>query len=308
MPFYFTCPYCLNKTLVGEELSGKSGPCVGCGKTVTIPAAPSAKRTDIAPVEQAASPQLVELRRPPVARWLVRVGIYSLALLPIVIASIWFMQPVVVKLKAQRDIALCKQNLQQIAKALNNYAADYGTYPPAVTYDASGKAMHSWRVLILPYLNERKLYETYDMSKPWDAAENSHLQAQIPAVYVSPANSNIAIGESSYMLITGPGTLFPPKAPPGKPSEVPDGAENTILVVETNNRISSWIEPVDLDATKLPARIGMLGGIGGSHRDGAPVVFVNEQAVFLPSDAAKPVVDGLISPAGGEAVMGNWYQ
>lgn len=308
MPFYFTCPYCLNKTLVSEELSGKSGPCVGCGKTVTIPAVPAPKRTDIAPVEQQSSPQLVELRRSPVPRWLIRTGIYALALMPIVVASIWFMQPVIIKLKAQRDIALCKQNLHQIAKALNNYAADYGMYPPAVTYDASGKAMHSWRVLILPYLNERKLYDTYNMSKPWDAAENAHMQAQIPAVYVSPANRNIAIGESSYMLITGPGTLFPPKGAPGNPKLVPDGAGNTLLVVESNNRLTSWIEPVDLDVTKLPARVGMLGGIGGSHQEGATAAYVDGKTVFIPNDAAKPVIDGLITPAGGEAVMGNWYQ
>ncbi len=308
MPFYFTCPYCLNKTLVSEELSGQSGPCVGCGKTVTIPAAPAPRRSDIAPVEQAGSPQLVVPRKSRVPRWLVRFGIYALALLPIIIAAIWFARPVITKLKAQRDIALCKQNLQQIAKALNAYAADYGTYPPAVTYDAAGKPMHSWRVLILPYLGERALYESYDMTKPWDAAENSHMQAQIPAVYVSPANKTIAIGESSYMLITGPGTLFPPKAAPATPASVPDGAANTLLVVETNNRASSWIEPVDLDVTTLPARIGMLGGIGGTHKEGATAVLVDGRPVLLPGDAAKSIIDGMISPAGGESVMGNWYK
>lgn len=298
----------MNKTLVSEKMSGQTGPCVGCGKTVTIPPSPAARRTDIAPVEQVVSSQVNPLRKPPIPRWLVRTGIYSLALVPIVVAAFWFIQPVVVKLKTQRDVTLCKRNLQQIAKALNNYAADYGMYPPAVTYDASGQAMHSWRVLILPYLNERRLYDSYDMSKPWNARENSHLQAQIPAVYVSPANKNIAIGESSYMLITGAGTLFPPKAPPLGPKDVRDGPANTILVVETNNRMTSWIEPVDLDMAKLPARIGMLSGIGGSHADGATAAYVDGQAVFIPNDAAKPVIDGLITPAGGEAVLGSWYK
>ena len=298
----------MNKTLVSERLSGQTGPCVACGKTVTIPQAPAARRTDIAPVEQEASPQVVALRKSPLPRWLVRTAIYSLAVLPIIVAAFWFIQPVIIQLKTQRDITLCKGNLHQIAKALNSYVVDYGMYPPAVTYDASGQAMHSWRVLILPYLNQRKLYETYDMSKPWNAPENAHMQTQIPAVYVSPANKNIAIGESSYMLITGAGTLFPPKASPLNPGLVPDGQGNTILVVETNNRLSSWIEPVDLDVAKLPARIGMLNGIGGSHADGATAVYVDGQAVFIPNDAAKTVIDGLITPAGGEAVMGSWYK
>ncbi len=298
----------MNKTLVSEELSGQSGPCVSCGKTVTIPAAPPAKRKDIAPVQSASAPQRIEVRKRRVPRWLVRTGIYVLALVPTAITLIFFLQPFIFKLRSQRDVALCKQNLMQIAKALNNYAADYGTYPPAVTYDASGKAMHSWRVLILPYLNERKLYESYDMTKPWDAPENAHMQGRTPSVYISPANRNIAIGESSYMLVTGTGTLFPPKALPGNPKAVADGADNTILVVETNNRLASWIEPVDLDYAKLPARVGMLGGIGGSHKEGATVAFVDGHTAFIPNDAAKPVVDGLITPSGGEAVQGNWYQ
>ncbi len=169
MPFYFTCPYCLNKTLVSEELSGHSGPCVGCGKTVSIPAPPAARRSDIAPAGQPIDAQAVVPRKPLVPKWLVRTGIFTLALLPVFIGTIWFAQPLFVQFKARRDIALCKQNLVQIAKALNSYAADYGTYPPAVTYDAAGKPAHSWRVLLLPYLNQKKLYDTYDMTKPWDA-------------------------------------------------------------------------------------------------------------------------------------------
>ena len=297
----------MHKTLVSELLGGQSGPCVGCGKTVTIPAPPAARRTDIAPAELTPMSDPV-VRKPFAARWVVRTGIFLLALLPIAIGGIWFVQPVVIKLKMQRDVNLCKQNLRQIAKALNSYAADYGTYPPAVTYDAKGQAMHSWRVLILPYLNERKLYESYDMTKPWNAGENSHLQAQMPSVFMSPANTNVAVGESNYMLITGPGTLFPPNAKPGNPNQIPDGAGNTILVVETNNRISNWIEPVDLDVSKLPARVGMLGGIGGTHKEGATAAYADGQAVFIPNDAAKPVIDGLITPAGGESVMGNWYK
>ncbi len=130
----------------------------------------------------------------------------------------------------------------------------------------------------------------------------------MPSIYMSPANPNIAIGESSYMLITGAGTLFPPKTTPGSPSTIPDGASNTILVVETNNRMTSWLEPVDLDVTKLPARVGMLGGIGGTHKQGATAVYADGTPVLIPNDASKTVVDGLITPAGGEAVMGNWYQ
>jgi Protein of unknown function (DUF1559) len=309
MPFYFTCPYCMHKTLVSEQLSGQSGPCVECGKQVTIPASPAARRTDISPAEDAHRPPVVvEIRPRRVPRWLTRGAIYAAVAVPIIVVIVWMLKPTVLQLKTQRDVTVCKQNLMRIAKALNSYAADHGTYPPAVTYGPGGVPMHSWRVLLLPYLGEKKMFESYDMSKPWNASENSHMQSQIPAVYLSPASTTVALGESSYMLITGKGTLFPPGKPPMSPQAIPDGAANTILVVETNNRATAWTEPIDLDFGRLASGIGMLGGIGGSHKQGATAVLADGQPIWLPMDLPKSVIDGLVTPAGGEAIEGNWYK
>jgi hypothetical protein len=307
MPYYFTCPHCFHKTLIDEQLSGKSGPCVGCGKQVIIPPAPPAKRTDIAPAEDRDDVGAVVIRPRLVSRTTVRLAIFAVAALPVVLVTFWLLGPTMVQLKARRDVTACQQNLKRIAKALNAYASEYGTYPPAVTRDGRGKAMHSWRVLLLPYLGEKQLYSQYDMSASWDAPQNSSLQAQIPSVYVSPANTRAAVGESSYMLVTGAGTLFP-AGPPGNPKNIRDGAANTLLVVETNNSRVAWTEPVDLDITRLPAQIGAIGGIGGSHQGGATAVFADGEAAWLPSDTSKAVMDGLLSPAGGEAVQGAWYK
>ncbi|MCC6512216.1 MAG: DUF1559 domain-containing protein, partial [Pirellulaceae bacterium] len=294
------------KTLVSEQLSGQSGPCVECGKSVTIPDPPAARRTDILPAEQRDAP-VISTRPRAIPNWMIRTALFSTIALPLIVFTIWVVSPTVVKLKAQRDITICKQNLTRIAKAINAYAAEYGSYPPAVTYDANGTAMHSWRVLILPYLGEKKLYESYSMSVPWDAPENAHVQAEIPEVYLSPANAVNALGESSYMLVTGKGTLFPP-GKPGNASTIPDGARNTILVVETNQRSRAWTEPIDLNFATLPAQIGALGGIGGSHQGGATAVLADGTPIWLPSDTTKSVIDSLISPGGRETVEGNWYK
>lgn len=307
MAFYFTCPYCLQKTLVSEELSGKSGPCVGCGKQVTIPRPPKA-RNHIAPVEEQDAPRVAEPRR---RRWsprAVKIGIFLAGAIPIVLLSIWMLAPTIVRLKTRRDITACKQNLKRIARALNAYADAYGTYPPPAVLDASGKPMHSWRVLILPYLGEERLYASYDLNRPWDSPENSSLQAQMPGVFLSPGNSNpLVVGEASYMLVTGPGTMFPPSGPVPR-GRITDGVGNTLLVVETNNQNIPWTEPRDLDITKLPAQIGALGGIGGSHEGGATAVFADGEAAWLPSDTGKAIVDSLLSPNGSEAVQGAWFQ
>jgi hypothetical protein len=146
------------------------------------------------------------------------------------------------------------------------------------------------------------------MSKPWDAPENASVQARIPDVYVSPGIANRSvIGESSYMLVTGPGTMFPPSGPLPL-SAVSDGASNTLLVVETNNNLIVWTDPRDLTISTLPTQIGALGGIGGAHEGGATAVFVDGEAAWLPSDTTRAIIDSLLSPNGGEAVLGAWYR
>ena len=308
MAFYFTCPFCLHKTLVDEKLGGQRGPCVGCGKQVTIPFAPTRRAENIEPAEERKAPSIVIPRQRRISPTVVKTGIFVVASLPVLLFGIWILAPTIVQLKKHRDIAACKQNLKRIARALNAYAADYGTYPPPVTRDAAGTPMHSWRVLILPYLGEKRLYEAYDFNKPWNAPENSSLQGRIPGVYVSPASTKAGVvGESSYMLITGPRTLFPPARPISR-SAIGDGAENTLLVVETNNATLPWLDPSDLDVTILPASIGLLGGIGGSHAGGATVAFADGEARWLPSDTTKSVIDSLITPNGGEAVRGAWFR
>ena len=308
MPYYFTCPHCLTKTLVSEQFAGQQGACVGCGKSVTIPQPPSKARTDIAPAEARDAPQLIEPVRRRFSPKVIKGCIFAALAVPLLIFGFWLLSPAILKLKARRDVAACKQNLQRIAKALNAYAADYGTYPPPVVYDAAGVPMHSWRVLILPYLGEKRLYGRYDMSRPWNAAENANMQAQIPSVYISPANSNAKMsGESNYMLVKGAGTLFPSTGPL-KPSAVADGLDNTLLVVETANSTIAWTDPRDLDIATLPPSIGSVGGIGGNHQSGATVVFADGQAGWLPADINKPVLDGLLSPGGGESVFGSWFR
>lgn len=308
MAFYFTCPYCLQKTLVSEQLSGQSGPCVSCGKQVTIPPPPGARSPQIAPAEEGKAASVVQLRRRRFSPAVIKTAIFMAAAIPILLLSMWMLAPTIVQLKTRRDITACKQNLKRIARALNAYADEYGTYPPPAVLDAGGKPMHSWRVLILPYLGEKRLYTMYDMSKPWNAPENMAVQSQMPEVFLSPGVTNpLLASESSYMLVTGPGTMFPPSGPVAR-SAVTDGGANTLLVVETQNSSTVWTEPKDLDVTKLPSQIGALGGIGGTHQGGATAVFVDGEAAWLPSDTSKAVIDSLLSPSGGEAVEGAWFR
>ena len=78
-----------------------------------------------------------------------------------------------VRESARRSV--CADNLHQIALALQSYHQANGCFPPAYIADKDGKPMHSWRVLILPYLGHDDIYKAYDFSQPWDAPKNKRI-------------------------------------------------------------------------------------------------------------------------------------
>lgn len=67
----------------------------------------------------------------------------------------------------------CSNNLKQISLALHNYEETYRSFPPAWTVDENGNRLHSWRTMILPYLEQKPLYDSIDLSKPWDDPANA---------------------------------------------------------------------------------------------------------------------------------------
>lgn len=307
MPFNFTCPYCFKKTLVDESLAGHSGPCVSCGKTVVIPAAPAALPEAAHPVDSisvAAAPP-VRRQRLVAVGWLLKAAGLVMGVIFFSSLTIYLLWPTMEGLKARRDKTACMNNLHEIAVALNAYAAQYGTYPPPVVYDANGKPMHSWRVLILEQLGELSLSAQYQFDEPWDSQRNLQLLGhRCPRVFISPAvPGSRNMSETNYFLITGQGTLFPKSGPLG-PQDIVDGAAATLLVVESENTALEWTKPVDIDFSKLNPRIGASGldTIGGTHAGGATAVFADGTPAWLPDDLNPAILDALISPAGGEPV------
>ena len=69
----------------------------------------------------------------------------------------------------------CLNHVRQLALALLNYESAYAKLPPAFQADANGKPMHSWRVLILPFIEKNPLYDAYDFEESWDGPNNKLL-------------------------------------------------------------------------------------------------------------------------------------
>ncbi|MEM8944548.1 MAG: DUF1559 domain-containing protein [Planctomycetota bacterium] len=147
----------------------------------------------------------------------------------------------------------CLNNMKQIALALHFYADDYGKLPPAYTVDDDGNPLHSWRVLILPYLEHGNLYKRVKLDEPWDSLENQKLWQYMPDVYRCPS-CDIACGygaapyaahSTNYFAAIGADTCWPGSHPVSF-RQISDGCSNTILFVDAVILGSCWMEPRDL--------------------------------------------------------------
>jgi hypothetical protein len=155
-----------------------------------------------------------------------------------------------------------RNNLKQIGLALHNYHDQNQKFPPAFVADAAGKPLYSWRVLLLPYLNQQGLFERFDKSQAWDAPGNLEISNTALEVFKSPADAAVAANGVSYVAIVGAKHVFQGTTTIGF-RDVSDGTSNTVALVEVRGVAGSWAAPVDLQASALKWSVG--NGAGELH-------------------------------------------
>jgi hypothetical protein len=164
----------------------------------------------------------------------------------------------------------CKGHLKQLGLALLIYHDEYGTFPPAYVADANGKPMHSWRVLILPFIDQSDLYEMYDFSQPWNGPDNSKLGLdEYPVrLFNCPTAAPNGCQTTNYVAVVGPQTAWPGRKPT-KVLKLFNNYTKTILLVEINDSNIHWMEPRDLTFKDAVAGINNGSGlrISSGHRE-----------------------------------------
>lgn len=163
----------------------------------------------------------------------------------------------------------CSANLKRIVLAMLLYERDHGTLPPACTIDEQGRALHSWRVLLLPYLGQRGLYEQIRLDEPWDSEHNRVLHGADVSCYQCPS-AGLAAGQTTYTVVTGEGAPFDLSGQGRALAELGARRTNWILVTERQQSVC-WMDPgghVPLDDALAGINAGP-DGIGSYHPDGA---------------------------------------
>lgn len=229
-------------------------------------------------------------------RWLQILGVASVLL---VLAAL--LLPAVTRGPAVRRTARrvqCMNHLKQIRLALDLYHDEYNAIPPAYTTDANGKKLHSWRTLILPFMEHAALYEQIDLSRPWDDPVNSVLSSQMPEPFRCPEADSPA-GLTTYLGAVGEDFCFHPTSPRSF-KEFSDGLSQTMMVFEVGpNDAVPWMSPHDANLESimrlsshepLPHENGFLGIMG----DGT----IRHFSADLPSETRK----ALLTIAGNESI------
>jgi hypothetical protein len=170
--------------------------------------------------------------------------------------SLGLLLPAVQKVREAAGRTQSSNNLKQIGLAMHNYHDSYGSFPPAYTASKAGKPLLSWRVHILPFIEQNNLYNQFHLDEPWDSEHNKKLIPLMPKVYRSPA-SNAAPGMTTYLTIRGENTAFP-GAKGVKLTTITDGLSNTVMAVEASDRKAViWTRPDDLPLDEKNPRDGL---------------------------------------------------
>jgi hypothetical protein len=193
-------------------------------------------------------------------------------------------------------------NLKHIALAMHNYHDTYQALPAGYNADADGKALLSWRVHILPFVEHAHLYERFHLDEPWDSPHNKELIAQIPEIYRSP-NSKADPGMANYLGVSGAdGVFVRPKAGDKLGTSfarITDGTSNTIMTVEVSDELAvTWTKPGDFAPKKEDPTRGLLGVRPGGFLAG----FTDGSVRFIAEGTDADTINAYFTKSGRELV------
>ncbi|CAN0371858.1 unnamed protein product, partial [Ectocarpus sp. 4 AP-2014] len=159
-----------------------------------------------------------------------------------------------------------KNNMKQLALAVLNYESAHGRLPAQAICADDGTPLLSWRVTVLPYMEEQALYNGFHLDEPWDSPHNKPLLAKMPQTYIDPSSPGLSVedGKTHYLGVTGPDAVFVPGAQGRSFRTITDGTSRTLMSVQVDdNHAVEWTKPIDYRSDAHAEN--PIGGIGSLH-------------------------------------------
>jgi hypothetical protein len=211
------------------------------------------------------------------------------------------LMPSVARVREAGPQTVMKNRLKELVLAMHS----------AASHDPAGRPLLSWRVLLLPYLEEEELYRQFRLDEPWDSPHNLALLPRRPEVFAPPTvpGHQVAPSATCYQVFTGKGAAFEGTEGKRLAKDFPDGLDHTILVAEAGEPVP-WTKPADLSydlGRPLPSLGGLFSKVSSRsfwqrERPGFLAVFADGQTCFIASSTDEQTVRAVITRNGGEKV------
>ena len=212
--------------------------------------------------------------------------------------------PAISKMRARAARQQPIDNMKQLIFALHNYAdTNGGRFPAVANYDKQDRPLLSWRVHILPFVEQLSLYQQFHLDEPWDSEHNKKLIPLMPEIYALPGSKLNAQGKTVFLAPVGKDLAFGGIQGLRLPADFPDGTSNTILLVEGDEAHAAiWTKPddlvVDLDHPHK--------GLGGHFGKGFAVGMADGSVRFIPMTIRKETLKAAFTRNGGEVLGNDW--
>jgi hypothetical protein len=199
----------------------------------------------------------------------------------------------------------CCCPLKENALAIHNYAAAYQSLPPAYTTDASGRPAVSWRVILLPFIENDDLAKKFKMNESWDGPNNKKLLSSRPKDLFACVSDKAAMEDgvsTTYVAVVGRHAFWQPgKTRTFNDPDLHNNLSKTVMLVEVADAHIAWSEPRDFSLDEFEAK-GKAASVKvwSKHRktgiysfffhdviSGAYVVLADSSYEFLPQAALE---------------------
>ncbi|MFK7767655.1 MAG: DUF1559 domain-containing protein [Mariniblastus sp.] len=243
-----------------------------------------------------------------------------LVVIAIISVLIGMLLPAVQMVREAARRSSCANNLHQIGLGIHNYHAAHQEFPiGGIEWRSGGdlsKRQLAWSAFLLPFLDQKNVYDQLDLKTPFDSLENEEAAATIIPVFVCPSSqrgskTTNGRGPCDYGGIYGERISGPNNPPKGTMlhdiaialRDVTDGSSNTLIIAEDSGwRDGQWINGRNIFDQAFPINDAPFfeNDIRSEHPQGANALWCDGSVRFLAESTDLQTLAAICTRAGGE--------
>jgi hypothetical protein len=162
--------------------------------------------------------------------------------------------------------------------------------------------LYSWRVLLLPFIEEERLYREFALDEPWDGPHNLPLLEKMPRIYAAPGSKAAKLPPYHTVCHVFVGRRAAFEGRDGlRLGDFTDGVAATILVVEAGEPVP-WTKPAELAYDPDQP----LPGLPSLFKDGFRAGMADGSVRWVKKGVSEATLRAAITRNGGDRIGPDW--